>query len=141
MSRRLLCRMDTQHWYTIKCKRSKVAKSKKPIEGKSHYVRGLDGVFRRIGPPASERTRKSFADAVDRALEDERFSASAVIDRIREALGCDSDTELAWIFGTSPQNIWNRRNRNTVPYREALFVSLWADVSLDYLLTGRGALR
>jgi hypothetical protein len=118
-----------------------MAKTTRPTAGGSHYVRGLDGVFRRIGPPVSRRTRKSFADAVDRALEDQRFSASAVIDRIREALGCDSDTELAWIFGTSPQHIWNRRNRNTVPYREALFVALWADVSLDYILTGRGRMK
>jgi hypothetical protein len=118
-----------------------VARSKKQTRGESHFVHGLDGVFRRIGPPPSGQARKSFADAVDSALADQQLSASSVIDRIREALGCDSDTELAWIFGTSPQHIWNRRNRNTVPYREALFVSLWAKVSLEYLLTGRGSLR
>jgi CI repressor-like protein len=85
--------------------------------------------------------RKTFAAAVVQTLADQRFSAAAVFDRIKEALGCDSDAELAWIFGTSPQNISNRKKRNSAPFREAIYVALWADVSLDYLLTGRGSLR
>ncbi len=28
-----------------------------------------------------------------------------------------------------------------MPYREAIFLALWANLSLDYLLTGRGTLR
>ena len=80
----------------------------------------------------------NFDQAVDEALSEERFSAVAVFDRIREALGCESDAALAWIFGTSPQNISNRKKRNSVPYREAVFVSLWAGAPLEYLLTGEG---
>ena len=60
---------------------------------------------------------------------------------LRNLLGCDTDLELAWIFGTSPQNISNRRNRNAVPYKEAIYLALWAGLSLDYLLAGRGTLR
>ncbi|MGD9924333.1 MAG: hypothetical protein AB7V13_23255, partial [Pseudorhodoplanes sp.] len=58
---------------------------------------------------ADLRKRKSFAEAVDDHLAREEFSASAVITRLKEALGCDSDAELAWIFGTSPQGLSNRR--------------------------------
>lgn len=79
----------------------------------------------------------AFGAAVDQTLAGERFSAIAVFDRIKEALGCDSDAELAWIFGSSPQSISNRRQRNSVPYREAIYVSIWAGVSLDYILTGQ----
>lgn len=83
--------------------------------------------------------RESFGDAVNTTLDDEQLSAAAVIDRLKEVLGADSDAELAWIFGTSPQSLSNRRARNSVPYREAIYVALWACVSLDYLLTGRGS--
>ena len=86
--------------------------------------------------------RKTFSDAVENTfLRNPELRAAAVFERIKEALGCESDAELAWIFGTSPQSLWNRKNKNSVPFREAVFVSLWAHVSLDYLLTGRGVLR
>lgn len=114
---------------------------KNPIAG-GRYLRHKDGTLERLpeGSPIGEE-RKSFSEAVDEALADERFSASAVFDRIKEALGFDSDAALAWLFGTSPQSIWNRKRRNSVPYREAIFVALWANVSLEYLLTGEGSLR
>jgi hypothetical protein len=90
------------------------------------------------GGGAAAAARLNFNDAVEETLRDERFSASAVFDRIRETLGCESDAALAWVFGTSPQNISNRRKRNSVPYREAIYVALWAKASLEYILTGVG---
>jgi hypothetical protein len=114
---------------------------KNPVAG-GRYIRHKDGTLERW-PEGSAigAERKGFTAAVNETLANERFSATAVFDRVKETLGCDSDAELAWIFGTSPQNISNRRKRNSVPYREAIFVALWARVSLDYLLTGGGELR
>lgn len=114
---------------------------KNPSEGGS-YLRHKDGTLERLldGLPLKEG-RRTFSDAVDTLLSEKRFSASEVFDRIKKSLGCDSDAELAWILGTSPQNISNRRKRNSVPYREALFLSAWANVSLDYLLIGEGEIR
>jgi hypothetical protein len=85
--------------------------------------------------------RLAFSQAVDITLGEERFGAAAVFDRIKEALGCDSDTELAWLFGVASQTISNRKRRNSVPYREAIYVAAWAKVSLRYLLTGQGSLN
>jgi hypothetical protein len=88
-------------------------------------------------PPAVRPfTKGTFSQAVDATLSDDQFSAVAVFGRMKEALGADTDAELAWIMGTSPQSLSNRRKRNSVPYREAVYVSLLARVSLDYLLTG-----
>jgi hypothetical protein len=126
-----------------------VKKPESPRRGGSYILRE-DGARHRLTPEeeAARRTheravgiRKSFAQAVDETLAPEELSASAVFGRIKEALGCDSDAELAWILGTSPQSLWNRKNKNSVPYREALYVALWVRVSIDYLLTGRGSLE
>jgi hypothetical protein len=85
--------------------------------------------------------RKTFSAAVAETLEADRYRAAAVFERIKKTLGCDSDAELAWIFGTSPQHISNRKKRNSVPFREAVYVALWAGVSIDYLLTGEQSLQ
>ncbi|HML92219.1 helix-turn-helix domain-containing protein [Methyloceanibacter sp.] len=87
---------------------------------------------------ALTRGRKTFAEAVDDTLKSNPcLSGAAVFDRIKDALGCDTDAELAWVLGTSPQSLWNRKKRNAVPYREAVYVSLVANISLDYLLLGK----
>jgi hypothetical protein len=121
-----------------------MTKRRNPTRGGS-YIRRDDGSLHRLSPDEEEAiktpSRKSFSEAVNTTLAQAEFSASAVFDRIKEALGCDSDAELAWVLGTSPQNVSHKRTRNSVPYREAIFVSVSASVSLDYLLTGRGALR
>lgn len=114
---------------------------KGPAKGGS-YIRRKDGSLHRLTPDEEESLsarggRKTFAEAVDQTLADERLSANAVFDRLKTALGADSDAELAWIFGVSPASLSNRRRRNSVPYREAVFVALWARVSLDFLLTGQ----
>lgn len=100
------------------------------------FIRQKDGSLIPSDPAQAAAGRLNFDQAVDELLSEERFSASAVFDRIKEVLGCESDVALAWIFGTSPQHISNRKKRNSVPYREAVFISLWADASLEYLLTG-----
>jgi hypothetical protein len=121
-----------------------MVRNEKPAKGGS-YIRRKDGTLHRLTSAEQDALHrkagyKPFPEAVEETLSDQRFSAAAVFDRIKEALGCDSDAALANLLGSNSQNIWNRRNRNSVPYREAVFVSLWAKVSLDYLLTGRGKL-
>lgn len=117
----------------------------RPPRAGGGYVREPDGSLRRLSPVDEEEAslkrpnRRSFAEAVDETLADQQLGAAAVLDRLKEALGAGSDAELAWIFGTSPQSLSNRRNRNSVPYREAVFVALLTRVSLDYLLTGRSS--
>ncbi|MET2831229.1 helix-turn-helix domain-containing protein [Mesorhizobium shangrilense] len=66
----------------------------------------------------------------------EHLNASSVFDRIEEAMGCETDAELAWWLGTSRQSLSNRRRANSVPYREAIFVARWSRLSLEYLLNG-----
>lgn len=105
------------------------------------YIRRKDGSLAPNDAANAVADRLNFDQAVDETLRDERYSASAVFDRMREALGCESDAALAWVFGTSPQNISNRRKRNSVPYREAIYVAIWSKSSLEYILTGVGKLE
>jgi Bacteriophage CI repressor helix-turn-helix domain len=115
-------------------------KPQNPNSGGS-YIRRKDGTLRRQSPEeeqaALQRDRRTFAEQVDETLKVEQLGAPAVFDRIKEVLGIDSDAEIAWLLGISPQSLWNRKKRNAVPYREAVFVSLWSGASLDYLLAGR----
>lgn len=71
-------------------------------------------------------------------IEDEQLTASAVVERMKEALGVVTDTQLAEALRTSKQNISKWKSRQSVPYAEAVFVSLSRGVSLDYLLLGKG---
>lgn len=69
-------------------------------------------------------------------LDDERFGAAAVIERLKQALGVASDSALADALRTTRQNVSKWKARETVPYAEAVFVSFLKNVSLDYLLAG-----
>jgi hypothetical protein len=120
-----------------------MAKPANPRQAGS-FIREKDGTLRRQSPEEqaarAARNRKTFPEAVDQLLGEERFSASAVIDRMKEAMGVESDADLAWWFGTSPQSLWNKKSRNSVPYREAIFIANWTRSSLKYILTGEGDL-
>jgi hypothetical protein len=117
-----------------------MAKPTLPTRGGS-YVREPDGGLRRLTPAEedrlSDKSRQNFNELMEATLAGENFSAAAVFDRLRDALGCESDAALAWVLGTTPQGISNRRRRNTVPFREAVFVAEWRGLPLDYLLTGK----
>lgn len=118
--------------------------AKNPSRGGS-YVRRKDGTLHRLTTEEEARRharqQKSFLEAVDETLAMDRLSATAVLDRIKESLGVESDAELAELFGVSPQSISNRRTRNFVPYRETIYIAMWAGVSIDYLLTGEHTLQ
>ncbi|WP_082507922.1 helix-turn-helix domain-containing protein [Methylobacterium sp. Leaf113] len=78
-------------------------------------------------PPVSPSTRA------------QHLSASAVLDRMKEVYEVDSDTALADALHTTRQNISKWRSRNSIPYTEAVAASYMRNVSIDYILTGRGA--
>lgn len=119
-----------------------MAKWENPTRGGS-YLRNPDGSLRRLTEEEQQALsgpRYTFAEMVDEFLSEDRFSATAVIARMKEAIGQDTDAEFAWITGISQQSLTNRKARNSVPYREAIFISYWARCSLKYLLTGEGEL-
>jgi len=103
-----------------------------------------DGSLRRLSEAeqaSMQPSRLTFSQGVQKLLAQERYSATAVIERMKEAIGIANDADLAWIMGASQQSLWNRKNRNSVPYREAVFVAYFWECSLTYLLTGEGKLR
>lgn len=108
------------------------------------FLRQKDGTLRKLSPEEqaerAARNRKTFPEAVDQLLAEERFSATAVIERMKEAMGLESDADLAWWFGVSPQSLWNKKARNSVPYREAIYIATWTRSSIEYILTGVGEL-
>jgi hypothetical protein len=63
--------------------------------------------------------------------------AGEVIDRMKEAMQCHTDVLLAANLGLSAETIPTWRKRGSVPYVEAVRVSLIRPVSVDWLLTGR----
>jgi hypothetical protein len=66
----------------------------------------------------------------------DRFSASSVIDRLKEVLEVQTDAGLAAILDVQRTNISQMRSRNSVPYEAAVWASATRGVSLDYILTG-----
>lgn len=105
------------------------------------YLRLDDGSLRRRTPEEEMSGRLTFSEAVDKLLSEDRFSATAVIERLKEAVGAETDAAFAWLTGISQQSLWNRKKRNSVPYREAVFIAAWSNCSLEYLITGEGSLQ
>jgi hypothetical protein len=70
--------------------------------------------------------------------ERELHSSDLVIDRMKESVEAKNDSSLAKIIGVAKTTISSWRNRNSIPYRECVDISLRYAVRLDWLLTGRG---
>ena len=64
-------------------------------------------------------------------------SASRVVDRLREVLGCASDADLARALGVQPSTPGNWRSRGSVPYAQAAAIATQRGISLDWLLLGQ----
>ena len=60
-----------------------------------------------------------------------------MLDRMKEAAGLSSDSQLADWLKTSRSTVSKWRKRNAVPYAEAVYLALMQHASLDYLLTGQ----
>ena len=61
-----------------------------------------------------------------------------VVERLKAVFGVNSYSELAEKVGTSKSTIGGWVHRDTVPYSECVRVALELNVSLDWLLLGRG---
>jgi hypothetical protein len=81
----------------------------------------------------------STIDAAPLDFNDARFGARAVVGRLKEVLGASSDADLANQLRTAKANISKWKARNSVPYAEAVYVSITKGVSLDFLLSGNGS--
>ncbi|MBW5893135.1 helix-turn-helix domain-containing protein [Pectobacterium polaris] len=63
----------------------------------------------------------------------------AVLSRLMELLGVASDSELARALDVNRQTLASWRKRESVPYSICVNLSEEKNISLDWLLTGRGA--
>jgi hypothetical protein len=71
-------------------------------------------------------------------MEQNKPSVTAIIDRMKTVLGIQLDKELSELLGGSRGFVSVIKNRGTVPYDECVKVALEKNVSLDWLILGRG---
>jgi phage repressor protein C with HTH and peptisase S24 domain len=67
--------------------------------------------------------------------------AKSVIARMAKAEGVTSDTDLAEKIGIARNTIASWKNRNSVPYEQAVAVAERKNCSLDWLLIGHGPMQ
>lgn len=77
--------------------------------------------------------------SVPSSAEAQNLNAADVLGRMKEVYGVDTDTALADALHTTRQNVSKWRSRNSIPYAEAVAASYMRNVSIDYILTGRGS--
>ncbi|MEJ1341203.1 MAG: helix-turn-helix domain-containing protein [Candidatus Sedimenticola sp. (ex Thyasira tokunagai)] len=61
-----------------------------------------------------------------------------ILKRVTEICGARSDSAVAKELGVTPQAIGNTRRRGTIPYEKLCLFAEQHEVSLDYLLLGKG---
>jgi transcriptional regulator with XRE-family HTH domain len=66
------------------------------------------------------------------------ISLSVVLERIAKLLGVTTDTAIAKALGVAPQTLSTWKRRGTIPYERVCDFAENKDVSLDYLLLGKG---
>ncbi len=62
---------------------------------------------------------------------------SAVLARLRQALGCASDAELSRVLGVRPGAVANWRNRGAVPASQLVAIATKHDLDLGWVTTGQ----
>lgn len=70
----------------------------------------------------------------------QKKSLDAVLDRLMTVFTVDSDSELARKLGVNRQTLGSWRSRQSIPYALCVSVSEIEGISLDWLLTGEGAM-
>ncbi|WP_321851122.1 helix-turn-helix domain-containing protein [Pseudomonas paraveronii] len=70
----------------------------------------------------------------------QKKSLDAVLDRLMTVFAVDSDSELARKLDVNRQTLGSWRSRQSIPYALCVNVSEAEGVSLDWLLTGEGAM-
>jgi transcriptional regulator with XRE-family HTH domain len=68
----------------------------------------------------------------------EKTNFSPVIDKIKSLKNIKHDSELARILGIEQSTFSERRKRNSLPYKEIIDFAEKENISLDWLLNGRG---
>ncbi|WP_174866813.1 helix-turn-helix domain-containing protein [Pectobacterium polaris] len=68
-----------------------------------------------------------------------KSGVDAVLSRLMELLGVASDSELARALDVNRQTLASWRKRESVPYSICVNLSEEKNISLDWLLTGRGS--
>ncbi|WP_339439337.1 helix-turn-helix domain-containing protein [Pseudomonas sp. EA_15y_Pfl1_P104] len=70
----------------------------------------------------------------------QKKSLDAVLERLMTVFAVDSDSELARKLEVNRQTLGSWRSRQSIPYALCVNVSEAEGVSLDWLLTGEGAM-
>ncbi|WP_313057929.1 helix-turn-helix domain-containing protein [Pseudomonas rhodesiae] len=70
----------------------------------------------------------------------QKKSLDAVLERLMTVFAVDSDSELARKLDVNRQTLGSWRTRQSIPYALCVNVSEAEGVSLDWLLTGEGAM-
>ena len=70
----------------------------------------------------------------------QKKSLDAVLERLMTVFAVDSDSELARKLDVNRQTLGSWRSRQSIPYALCVNVSEGEGVSLDWLLTGEGAM-
>jgi hypothetical protein len=70
--------------------------------------------------------------------ESERHSAGEVIERMKKALHCRNDSDLASVLNVAQTTVSSWRNRGSVPYEQCVQIALNTHTNLEWLLLGRG---
>lgn len=66
--------------------------------------------------------------------------SEVVLARLKQVFSVSSDVALCEALSVSPQTLSSWKSRNKIPYANCVEVSTQRNVSLDWLLTGRGTM-
>ncbi|MFB9951976.1 helix-turn-helix domain-containing protein [Rhizobium puerariae] len=70
-------------------------------------------------------------------LDGVEIDPDAVIDRLRKAMGVDSDTDLSTALGVNKSTVSAWRTRKRIPYAEVVQVAFKTRENIEWLLTGK----
>lgn len=71
-------------------------------------------------------------------MEQNKAFVTAIIDRMKTVLGVQLDKEVSELLGKSRGFVSVLTNRGTVPYAECVTLAIEKNISLDWLILGRG---
>lgn len=71
-------------------------------------------------------------------MDENKVSFIAITDRMKTVLGVQSEKEISKRMGRSPEFLSVRKSRGTIPYPEVVAFAISENISLDWLILGRG---
>lgn len=71
-------------------------------------------------------------------MTDKSRFAEQIISRMKNVIGAEMDKEVAGYFGIKQASVHNWRKRGTIPYDQCVEMALREDVSMDWLVLGKG---